>query len=77
MPSRCAVTCWACHSAFSRALPLAAARNAASFGLRSLGAWTCIAAIASAGGRGVAGAPPSVVSLMRRMIASAGAANLS
>ena len=38
-------------------------------GLRSLGAWTCIAAIASAGGRGRAGAPPSVVSVMRRMIA--------
>ena len=38
--------------------------------MRSLGAWTCIAAIASAGGRGGVAAPPSVVSLMRRMIAA-------
>ena len=68
MPSRYAVICWACHSAFSLVLALAALSRPASRRLRWLGAWTCIAAIASSSGRVAAGPLPSVVSLMRAMI---------
>ena len=69
MPSRSAVTCWACQRAFSLSLAFAAASSPASLRLRSLGAWTAIAAIASRGGSGGGGAP-SVSSLMEEMMAT-------
>ena len=49
IPSRSAVVCCASQRALSWVSPLAAARNAASLRLRSLGAWTLTGAIASLG----------------------------
>ena len=49
IPSRSAVVCWASQRAFSCVSALAAARNAASLRLRSLGAWMLTGAIASDG----------------------------
>ena len=69
MPSRCAVICWACQRAFSLSFALAAASRPASLRLRSLGAWTAMAAIASRGGSGSGGAP-SVSWLMEEMMAT-------
>src|SRR5262245_6985696 len=55
MSSRSALICATCQRAFNAMSSLAAARNAASRGLRSLGAWMRIAATASrsVGGVGV------------------------
>ena len=64
MPSRCAVTCCACQSALRRSLAFAAARNPASRRLRSLGACTCISAIASAGDWGTASAFSLIVGIL-------------
>src|SRR5262245_50451053 len=56
MPSRSAVTWAACQRALSWGSAFAAARNAASFGLRSLGAWMFIAATDSRrGSSGISG----------------------
>src|SRR3954451_7443323 len=56
MSSRSALTCETCQRAFNDRSPFAAARKAASLGLRSLGAWMRIAATDSrnvSGGVGV------------------------
>jgi len=61
IPSRSAVVCCACQRALSWVSALAAARNAASLRLRSLGAWIRIGAIASLGVRGPVGALASLI----------------
>src|SRR5918999_2234720 len=73
MPSRSAVTWAACQRALSWGLAFAAARKPASFLLRRLGAWMRIAATASRGVRGEAGATSPGVSLIPMMMRHPGA----